>query len=175
MKFFRYIIVLLCFFQGGVYAKPINPGSENTSIAETFEHALVDVKNQASEAVLAAVGFLGVNYRYGGVNYRDGFDCSGFTKYIFDIALGIKLPHNAQEQANLNALQVVDRSNLQPGDLVFFNTMRHAFSHVGIYIGGNKFIHAPRRGARVRIDDMSQAYWLSRFNGARRIDQDVPL
>lgn len=174
MKFCRYIIIFLWVFQGSAYAEPIAPASENLSITDTFEQALGQVKNQATEAVLAAVSFLGVGYRYGG-HGSDGFDCSGFTKYIFDIALGIKLPHNAQEQANLNLLQVVDRGNLQPGDLVFFNTMRQAFSHVGIYMGGNRFIHAPRKGKRVRIEDMGQAYWTSRFNGARRIDLDVPL
>ena len=179
MKFCRYIVIILTLAQGPLSAEPVYnpvvPVGGGNDLGQVFDHALNQVKDRAVEAVLAAMSFLGVNYRYGGGNYSDGFDCSGFTKYIFDIALGIKLPHSAHDQANLEVLQVVDRNNLQPGDLVFFNTMRQAFSHVGIYMGGNRFIHAPRKGKRVRIEDMGQAYWTSRFNGARRIDQDVPL
>lgn len=178
MKFCRYIVVIFSLAHISLSAEPVNKQVVNVgagALGQVFDQALNQVKDNAAEAVLAAMSFLGVNYRYGRGSYSDGFDCSGFTKYIFDIALGIKLPRSAHEQANLDALQVIDRNNLQPGDLVFFNTMRQAFSHVGIYMGGNRFIHAPRKGSHVRIEDMGQAYWTSRFNGARRIEQDVPL
>jgi cell wall-associated NlpC family hydrolase len=103
-------------------------------------------------------------------NAEQGFDCSGFTRYVFEHSLGLVLPRRADEQAQQAGLAQVLRDELKPGDLVFFNTMRRAFSHVGIYVGDGKFIHAPRSGGEVRIEDMRQAYWSKRFNGARRAE-----
>lgn len=127
----------------------------------------------ASELVLSAMNFLGVRYRRGGNSTEDGFDCSGFTRHVFEHSIGLLLPRRADEQARLPGLAKVGRDELRPGDLVFFNTMRRTFSHVGIYIGDNKFIHAPKPGAAVRIEDMRVAYWSSRFNGARRAPGDA--
>lgn len=127
------------------------------------------VRDTASELVLSAMNFLGVPYRRGGTN-ENGFDCSGFTRHVFERSLGLVLPRRADEQARDRSLLPIDKSELRPGDLVFFNTMRRAFSHVGIYVGEGKFIHAPRAGGEVRIEDMRQAYWQKRFNGARRAD-----
>lgn len=121
----------------------------------------------ASGLVVAALGFLGVPYRRGG-NDEDGFDCSGFTRHLFETRLGLLLPRRADEQAHSPDLVAVTRSELQPGDLVFFNTLRRTFSHVGIYIGDGRFIHAPRPGAEVRLESMRVAYWSKRFTGARR-------
>lgn len=126
------------------------------------------VRDRASDMVLRAMSFLGVPYKYGGSNADSGFDCSGFTRYVFEHSLGLVLPRRADEQASSNALTEVRVDELKPGDLVFFNTMKRAFSHVGIYIGDNKFIHAPRSGAVVRVEDMRLDYWTKRFNGARR-------
>ena len=84
------------------------------------------------------------------------------------------LPRRADQQANQAGLLQVARDELKPGDLVFFNTMRRAFSHVGIYVGDGKFIHSPRAGGEVRVEDMRQAYWTKRFNGARRADAAPP-
>ena len=128
------------------------------------------VRDIASDMVLAAMGFLGVPYRRGGSNADDGFDCSGFTRHVFERSIGLVLPRRADQQAQTAGLAKVGREELKPGDLVFFNTMRRAFSHVGIYVGEGKFIHAPRTGSEVRIEDMRAAYWTSRFNGARRAD-----
>jgi cell wall-associated NlpC family hydrolase len=114
------------------------------------------------------MGFLGVPYKRGGSNASEGFDCSGFVRSMFEQSIGLVLPRRAEEQAK--ATVIIARDELRPGDLVFFNTMRRAFSHVGIYLGDGKFIHAPRTGARVRVEDMRQAYWTQRFNGARRVD-----
>ncbi|MEW6291785.1 MAG: C40 family peptidase [Pseudomonadota bacterium] len=114
-----------------------------------------------------AFNYIGVRYKRGGSSPETGFDCSGFVKYLYDETLGLVLPHNAKAIAQQG--ERVEKSELQPGDLVFFNTMRRAFSHVGIYLGDNQFIHAPRTGTRVRIEDMSDRYWSRRFNGARRI------
>ena len=130
------------------------------------------VRDTASDMVLSAMNFLGVPYRRGGSSPEQGFDCSGFTRHIFEASLGLVLPHRADEQARLAGLLSVAKDELKPGDLVFFNTMRRAFSHVGIYVGEGKFIHAPRTGGAVRVEDMRQAYWAKRFNGARRAEQD---
>lgn len=127
------------------------------------------VREQASDLVLSAMNFLGVPYRRGG-NTESGFDCSGFTRHVFEMSLGLVLPRRADEQAKSQSLLQVAKEELKPGDLVFFNTMKRAFSHVGIYIGDGKFIHSPRTGSEVRIEDMREAYWAKRYNGARRAD-----
>jgi cell wall-associated NlpC family hydrolase len=126
-----------------------------------------NVGEKASDLVVSAMGFLGVPYRYGGNSADTGFDCSGLVRAVFEQSVGKVLPRRADEQAA--ATQTIDRSELKPGDLVFFNTMRRAFSHVGIYVGDGKFIHAPRSGASVRVEDMRLSYWQTRFNGARRV------
>jgi cell wall-associated NlpC family hydrolase len=87
---------------------------------------------------------------------------------IFRQSLGILLPRRAEEQAHEPSLAPVQRHQLAPGDLVFFNTRRRTFSHVGVYMGQGKFIHAPRTGAVVRIENMGLAYWAERYTGARR-------
>lgn len=125
------------------------------------------VGEAASSLVVAAMGFLGVPYRYGGNSAEGGLDCSGFVRVVFEQSVGRILPRRAADQAA--ATQSIERRELRPGDLVFFNTMRRAFSHVGIYVGEGRFIHAPRPGAQVRVEDMRTAYWNARFNGARRV------
>ena len=127
------------------------------------------VSSRTSELVLNAMGFLGVPYRRGGSS-ENGVDCSGFVRTIYEETVGLMLPRRAKEQAAATAK--IDKGDLKPGDLVFFNTMRRAFSHVGIYLGDGKFIHAPRPGAEVRIEDMGIAYWTKRFDGARRVTPD---
>jgi len=128
------------------------------------------VRDVASELVLSAMNFLGVPYKRGGDSADDGFDCSGFTRHIFEMSLGLVLPRRVDDQASASGLVRIRREELRPGDLVFFNTLRRTFSHVGIYIGEGKFIHAPRTGSEVRIEDMRQAYWDRRFTGARRAE-----
>jgi hypothetical protein len=132
---------------------------------------LSQVRAKASDLVLSAMNFIGVNYRLGGTQVETGFDCSGFTRHIFENSLGLVLPRRAAEQARAPGLLTIKQDDLRPGDLVFFNTLRQTFSHVGIYVGDGKFIHAPRTGASVRVEDMREAYWLQRFNGARRAPQ----
>lgn len=122
----------------------------------------------ASELVMSAMNFLGVPYKRGGNSRESGFDCSGFTRHVFENSVGLILPRRASEQANSPDLVPVQKSELKPGDLVFFNTLRRTFSHVGIYIGNDKFIHSPRAGGQVRVEDMRQSYWQQRYDGARR-------
>ncbi|RZL90041.1 MAG: peptidoglycan endopeptidase [Variovorax sp.] len=123
--------------------------------------------DRTSDLVVTAIGFLGVPYRRGGNTAETGFDCSGFVRAMYNQTVGHLLPRRAEEQAA--AGQKIDRGELKPGDLVFFNTMRRAFSHVGIYVGEGKFIHSPKPGAQVRVEDMSGSYWSRRFSGARRV------
>ena len=125
---------------------------------------------KASELVMQAMGLLGVPYRSGGTSEEKGFDCSGFVRYMYEKSVGLVLPRRAEEQAKVT--EEISRSELKPGDLVFFNTLKRTFSHVGIYVGDGKFIHAPRPGKAVRVDDMREAYWQKRFNGARRVQVD---
>jgi cell wall-associated NlpC family hydrolase len=125
------------------------------------------VSSKASELVVNAMGFLGVPYKRGGNTVETGFDCSGFVRAIYEQSVGLLLPRRAEQQAA--ATQRIDKTELQPGDLVFFNTMRRAFSHVGIYVGDGKFIHSPKPGAEVRVESMGVSYWQRRFDGARRV------
>lgn len=132
------------------------------------EQVVAPVRDAAAELVLTAMNYLDLHYRRGGSSAETGFDCSGFTRHVFARVLGLSLPRRSAEQARESALAPVQRHDLQPGDLVFFNTLKRTFSHVGIYIGDGKFIHSPRTGQSVRIEDMQASYWARRFDGARR-------
>jgi cell wall-associated NlpC family hydrolase len=137
-------------------------------IAQRTTTAPLAPVSPANELVVAALNFLDTPYQRGGNSFEYGFDCSGFTRHVFRIAVGLALPRRSDEQARSDQLVPIERDALVPGDLVFFNTLQRTFSHVGIYLGGGKFIHAPRSGSAVRIEDMREAYWSRRFDGARR-------
>jgi len=154
-----------------VLVQPAAPASAATTDAPAAGPDLIRrVHDRASDMVVAAMNFIGVRYRRGGDSAETGFDCSGFTRHVFALSLGLALPRRADEQAAMPGLAKVEKSDLKPGDLVFFNTMRRTFSHVGIYIGDNRFVHAPSHGKDVRTDDMTFAYWAKRFTGARRAE-----
>jgi len=119
-------------------------------------------------AVKEALVKVGIQYRYGGSSPEQGFDCSGLVAHVFDRAWGLSLPRSTSEQRSLG--RAVKRQKLEPGDLVFFNTGGRPYSHVGIYLGDGIFVHAPRRGAKVRLENMDNRYWRARFDGARRLD-----
>jgi len=116
--------------------------------------------------VIRSLSLLGVNYKWGGNTPDTGLDCSGLVRHVYSETIGKMLPRRAVEMSRVG--ESVDRHSLEPGDLVFFNTLRRAFSHVGIYIGDNQFVHAPARGKAVTIASMDNSYWSRRFNGARR-------
>ena len=139
----------------------------DAGLLEKLGQVRQNVSNSASELVLTAMGYLGVPYRRGGNSADSGFDCSGFVKAMYENTVGLVLPRRADQQAA--ATSKIEKNDLQPGDLVFFNTMKHAFSHVGIYVGEGKFIHSPKPGAQVRVEDMGASYWQRRFDGARRV------
>jgi len=122
---------------------------------------------ERAEALLQVLLTLGVDYRNGGRSPASGFDCSGLVAHVFREAYGIRLPHNARAQSELGTR--VSLSELRAGDLVFYNTLGQPFSHVGIYVGDGRFVHAPKTGAQVRFEQVSARYWMRRFDGARRI------
>ncbi|HYC48945.1 MAG TPA: C40 family peptidase [Burkholderiales bacterium] len=119
------------------------------------------------ELALHALAHVGVPYRYGGTSPESGFDCSGLVYYVFRNGLGLALPRNTQALSEVG--EPVPTEALEPGDLVFFDTMRKPYSHVGIYLGDYRFIHAPTTGGRVELVDLRHQYWRTRFNGARRL------
>ena len=144
-------------------AVPANPASVTPAAAQSAGPA----SGRAQDLVLNALSLLGARYHYGGDHRSTGFDCSGFVRRVYQETLGLALPHNAAQQSHEG--EKVAEDALRPGDLVFFNTLRRAFSHVGIYIGNGEFIHAPRPGQRVQIESLSSPYWARRFDGARRL------
>ena len=125
------------------------------------------MSEQRAEALLQTLLALGVDYRYGGGSPDSGFDCSGLVAHVFREAYGIQLPHNARAQSEFGVR--VSLSELRAGDLVFYNTLNRPFSHVGIYLGDGRFVHAPKTGAQVRVEPIDGSYWMRRFDGARRI------
>ena len=136
------------------------------------QSAAQNVSSKAGELVVSAMGFLGVPYKRGGNSFESGFDCSGFVRAMYEQSIGLILPRRAEQQAA--ATQNIDKSDLKPGDLVFFNTLKRTFSHVGIYVGEGRFIHSPKPGAQVRVESMSVDYWARRFDGARRVQTSAP-
>ena len=167
------LIIASALLAAGVHAAPGNSGDDmdkllaDKGLLTKIDHVRQSVSNKASELVVNAMGFLGVPYKRGGNTAETGFDCSGFVRAIYEQSVGLLLPRRAEQQAA--ATQRIDKNDLQPGDLVFFNTMRRAFSHVGIYVGDGKFIHSPKPGAEVRVESMGVSYWQRRFDGARRV------
>src|SRR5574344_750806 len=131
------------------------------------------VGEHTNRLITTAMGLIGVPYRRGGTEAATGFDCSGFVRNVYAEVFGHDLPRIARDQAR--ATTKIQKNELRPGDLVFFNTMRRTFSHVGIYLGDGQFIHSPRAGAAVRIEDMHSTYWSKRFNGARRVPVEAGL
>lgn len=126
-----------------------------------------DAQVRRSEALLQALLALGIDYRYGGQSPTTGFDCSGLVAHVFQQAYAMRLPRNTYGQSQIGA--EIAQGELEAGDLVFFNTLNRPFSHVGIYLGDGRFVHAPRTGARVRVERLDAAYWAKRFNGGRRV------
>jgi len=137
------------------------------SIVAHSESFLDRASRGAGDLMNSGLQYLGIRYRFGGNSAETGFDCSGLVRRVFMDALGLNLPRTAKEMANTG--ERINPSELKPGDLVFFNTMRRTFSHVGIYLGDNRFLHSPSAGGKVRVESMSDDYWRTRFNGARRV------
>ncbi len=165
-RFFHCLVIftLLCMCTPS-WSIELTPREQTTVLTKIQE-----IKEQASNLVSRAVDFLGIRYKRGGNSASQGLDCSGLVRLVFKDTLDIDLPRTSVEISRSG--EKIEPGELQPGDLVFYNTMKRAFSHVGIYLGDNKFIHSPSTGGQVRIESMDVAYWKKRFNGARRINDD---
>ena len=156
--------VLLSTAPGFALADDVEPSAV---LADPQPSLFLRASSVLRDTVGEALSLIGIPYKRGGVNPESGFDCSGFVSHVFRQSMGLILPHNAKAMSKEG--EKIDKKELQPGDLVFFNTMRRAFSHVGIYIGDGQFIHSPKPGAEVRVESLSLAYWARRFDGARRV------
>ena len=141
--------------------------SEPASSQSSSKRTAALSRREADELIGNAMGLLGVSYRFGGTSVSSGFDCSGFMQHIFRKTMQINLPRTSAEQAKMGV--AVNRSELQPGDMVFFSTSRGRISHVGLYIGNNRFIHAPRTGKSIEITSLGNKYWNSKYVTARRV------
>jgi cell wall-associated NlpC family hydrolase len=165
--FVRAILIALCAFALPAQANEFALRLPEPAVAAAPASLAARAFDGVQTTLDRALEYLGIRYRRGGTSPETGFDCSGFVRHVFGQALGLDLPHNAKAISQTG--ERVEKTELMPGDLVFFNTMRRTFSHVGIYLGNNLFVHAPRAGGRVRIEDMTDRYWSRRYNGARRI------
>ncbi|HTH95656.1 MAG TPA: C40 family peptidase [Rhodocyclaceae bacterium] len=146
---------------------PTTPAAQTSLLdraGASFQKVGVSLQNTLDDAL----SLIGIRYRMGGTTPETGFDCSGFVVHVFREGMGLILPRTSRELSKVG--EIVKKQDLQPGDLVFFNTMRRTFSHVGIYLGNGQFIHAPRTGSEVRIEDMRESYWVKRYEGARRME-----
>lgn len=154
------LISLLLTACGGLPERPPEPpvASTGTSAPSSYSQTGVDV-------VLYAMGLLDTGYRFGGKHPAAGLDCSGMVSHIYQSAAGLRLSGSAADIAQRG--KPIERTALRPGDLVFFNTLNRPFSHVGIYIGDARFIHAPSSNGRVRIDLLTDRYYAQRFEAAR--------
>lgn len=147
--------------------------SEPRALRSPRTSGAVPLDLRADDVLMQAMGLIGTRYRYGGTNPQQGFDCSGFTSYVFRESLGLELPRTANDQF-IAVGSPVDKSTLSAGDLVFFRQGRGRIDHVGIYVGEGRFVHSPSRGGRVRIDDLAAPHWTRTYKGARRILDAAP-
>ncbi len=148
---------------------PSNSLLNSTVKSNFYGKVTMQLSESSSTLINNAMKLIGVRYRWGD-QVQTGFDASAFVKYVLKDNLGFLFPVKTTDDMSKVGLQV-SRESLKPGDLVFFNTLKRENSHVGIYVGENKFIHSPARGSGVRVDDMNSVYWDMRFDGARRVDQ----
>ncbi len=162
MRLFSFVPVCLVVV---LLAACSGPGPRSTATTEPAEQSARAGSDKGNEIVFYAMGLIDTGYRFGGKNPEAGLDCSGMVSYIYGQAAGLKVQGSAADIARSS--KPVDRNSLRPGDLVFFNTLNRSFSHVGIYIGDTRFIHAPSSNGKVRIDRLSDAYYARRFEAAR--------
>jgi len=146
--------------------------ARSATIADQARTTAETVWHGAQDLAMFALGLIGVDYRYGGETPEGGLDCSGLVRHVFQQVTGVTLPRTSKELARIGA--PIARDDLEAGDLVFFDTRRFAFSHVGIYLGDGRFIHAPSRGSEVEIAELTNSYWRKHFNGARRLVGVLP-
>lgn len=181
MNFFRasllFLMLLLSLMEMGYASESTVPtdisitsdtGHRLQQLAEKTQVAIASTSAGVAAMIDTGLGFLGIRYRRGGNGPESGgFDCSGLVKKVYGVSMGLDLPRTSAEIAKVG--DKVSKDELVAGDLVFFNTMNRAFSHVGIYLGNSRFLHSPAAGGAVRVENMDIAYWRKRFNGGRRL------
>ncbi|MBL8484465.1 MAG: C40 family peptidase [Rhodocyclaceae bacterium] len=165
----RAAALLLVWLVAGCATRPPEPARPEPGAAVPAPSYIAAASQDAlTEAALYALALVDRHYRYGGRNPDSGLDCSGMVSHIYENVAGLRLPHNAAQIAA--ATRPVERAALQPGDLVFFNTQGRAYSHVGLYLGENRFVHAPSSsGKYVKVESLDKPYFASRYNGARTL------
>jgi cell wall-associated NlpC family hydrolase len=170
MRFSRQLILTIAvlLFSGATFASD-EIAEESPPAPPSFMAASID---KAQNTLGYALSLVGVDYKFGGTSPETGLDCSGFVRHVFQQAADMVLPHNAKAISMFGKKIAI--SELKPGDLVFYNTMRHTYSHVGIYLGDNKFVHSSVTGRGVEVANMKESYWARRFNGARRMLTSQP-
>ncbi|TAK67156.1 MAG: peptidoglycan endopeptidase [Betaproteobacteria bacterium] len=161
-----FLIGFIALILSGCASKPVRLLETETEPAAATA-PVIHANDRASSIALQALAHLGTPYRVGGLSPQTGFDCSGLVAYVYREGAGLALPRNTFDLAVLG--QAVERAALRPGDLVFYNTQRREYSHVGIYLGEDRFIHAPASGGEVRVESLRADYWMRRYNGARRV------
>jgi cell wall-associated NlpC family hydrolase len=139
----------------------------HTPVTEYPAESAMDSDADMNDVALYALSLSDTPYHYGGNTPESGFDCSGFVRHVYKHTLGLSLPRTSHEMSRMGKPE--SAAHLQPGDLVFYNTQHRAYSHVGIYLGEGKFVHSPRTGSSVRVENMNESYWVARYNGARRL------
>lgn len=162
-----------CASVGGGREEPVVELSEPAALESPHTGPAVPLDLRADDLLMRAMGLIGTRYRYGGTTPQQGFDCSGFTSYVFREALGLQLPRTANDQF-ARAGTPVPQDRLAAGDLVFFRQRRGRIDHVGIYVGEGRFIHSPSRGGRVRIDALAAPHWARSYEGAKRLLGPTP-
>lgn len=161
-----FLLTFSCLILSACASRPLHlPEAEREPAAASVPE--VRATGRASSVALQALAHLGVPYRTAGLSPQTGFDCSGLVAYVYREGAGLALPRNTFDLSRLG--QAVERESLRPGDLVFYNTQQREYSHVGIYLGEDRFIHAPTSGGEVRVENLRADYWVRRYNGARRV------
>jgi cell wall-associated NlpC family hydrolase len=170
---------LFCLFLSLCLTACVTTQGSKPNISSSQTHGLEDNdvgearplgRQGSNEVIIHALSQVGVPYRYGGTSPETGFDCSGLIDYVFREAVDLKLPRTTRELIDIKA-EAIDRKDLQAGDLIYFNTRGGRVSHIGIYVGEDRFVHAPSTGGSVRIDKLNTAYWTKFYVGAKRVLQ----
>jgi len=171
MKFKKLVLLVLltifCLLQQIAYAATV--GDDDATDDETTITVPARPKDAIGNMLLQSVSLIGIPYRWGGNTPETGMDCSGFIRYLYKTSLGINLPRTSAEMSKLGKRISIDK--IEPGDLLFFNTRRGANTHVGMYLGNNKMIVAPRTGQDIQIAELD-SHFRSKLNGAKRIVQE---
>lgn len=124
---------------------------------------------EANNVLFHAIGLVGTPYHWGGNTPGTGFDCSGLVDYVYRTSAGIDLPRTSRQMSRMDAPKITRIDRLDSGDLLFFRTEGRHISHVAIYVGKGRFVHAPNSGGTVRLDNLDNRYWHAHFAFARRV------